>query len=260
MHHRATIQHDGLAGDEAAGIGQEIGNRADKIRRFERTLDGLAAAHLFRCFLVLVAEKFHRRLGVHTAGGNSIDANVVAAKLAGQSTCQADNRRFGCGVVQKQRRAEYTGEGRNIDDRAAIFTHAGDDRLAALPDALDVDRHDCIPLVFRQRIESSRLQAAIERGIIDKAVDGSESLEGGSGHCLYRGRVGDIEIYGDAFAARFHKIKGGRTVRNVGGHHFCAVRCKAFGILLTEAACGPGNDNHFTAKTHDTYAASPRST
>src|ERR1051325_10327702 len=65
---RAAVDHDGLAGDELAGIAGEIEDGAGEIFGFEIALQGLTLADPLHRLLELGAEEFLRPLGQDRGG------------------------------------------------------------------------------------------------------------------------------------------------------------------------------------------------
>src|SRR6266851_9497752 len=93
-------------------------------------------------------------------------------------------------------------------------------RLAAVPDALDVDRHRGIPLGLLDRIEAAAMQGAVERGVVDQRVEPAERPHRRLDHVAGRGRIGHVEPRGDPFGLFGpDEIERGRAIIDVGGDH-----------------------------------------
>src|SRR5260370_7028137 len=92
-------------------------------------------------------------------------------------------------------------------------------RLAAVPDALDVDRHRGIPLGLLDRIEAAAMQGAVERGVVDQRVEPAERPHRGLDHVAGRAGIGHVEWRGDALAPfSSPQINGGRPILHFPRH------------------------------------------
>src|SRR5439155_19121142 len=81
-------------------------------------------------------------------------------------------------VVKEQGGAlGHDGRGDVDDAPAALTAHHRNDGPSTVPDALDVDRHDAIPLRLRDLVERLRLQRGEHRGVVDEHVDAAETRD-----------------------------------------------------------------------------------
>src|SRR5262249_27299374 len=115
-------------------------------------------------------------------------------------------------------------------------------RLAAIPDAFDVDRHRGVPLRFVDRIEAAAMQGAVERGVVDQGIEPAEDAYRRIDHGLRRVRVGDVKLDANAFWPGLgHKLERPAEVLDGAGHEAAPRRGKPSGKFLSEAARRTGD-------------------
>jgi hypothetical protein len=115
-------------------------------------------------------------------------------------------------------------------------------RPAAIPDALDVDRHRRVPLGLVDRVKAAAVQGAVKRGIVDQRVDPAKGAHPGLDPRLSRARVGDVELYADRLRTDvLHHVERFGAVVDVAGDDAGPGRCEAPGELLPKTACRTGD-------------------
>src|SRR5712671_5384267 len=119
QHYGAAIDRDGLAGDKAAGVGNQPQHRTGEIGWLQIALNGLAGLDGVQCAIELRAEKLASPLGHDGAGRQRVDPDAVAAELARQAPRQADHRGLRGRIMQPVRHAVGCRKRGDVDDAAA---------------------------------------------------------------------------------------------------------------------------------------------
>jgi hypothetical protein len=129
--------------------------------------------------------------------------------------------------------------------------HGGYDRLAAVPDALDVHGHRGVPLGFADRVETTALEAAEKRRIVNKCVNAAERVERHARRLHGRGPTRNVELGADRGALFApHELECLRAVIDIGDHHAGAEAGEISRIFPADAARGAGDDDDFSFEVH----------
>ena len=124
------------------------------------------------------------------------------------------------------------------------LAHRRHRRLAAIPDALDVDRHRGVPIRLGDGVEAAAVQRAVERGIVDQRVEPAERLDRRIGH-RERRKSGSLTSSVTPIALPPCACCEGerrRAVVDVGGDDMRAGRREAAREFLPEAARRAGDE------------------
>src|SRR5262245_1792831 len=258
MHHGPAVDGDRLSRDQLTRIGYEPMHGAEQIRRRQISRDRLARPDGIERLVRFLGEEFARSLGQHRARCDGIDANVVAAELAGKTASEPDHGSLGRGVVQAVRHPVGGRERGHVDDAAAAGLSQGRHHgLAAVPDAFDVHRHRSVPIRFGDRVESAACEAAVKRGIVDEGIDASERVERGARHLHRRRRARDVELGADRGALFApHELERLRAVVDVREHDTRAEAAEIAGVFLPDPARGTRDHDDLSFDLHGDITAS----
>ncbi len=138
-------------------------------------------------------------LGLDVTGSDGVHPHVAGRHLTGQRLGEADDPGLGRRVVGLPRIAAPPDHARDAHDGApAPFDHAAQHRLGDEEGALEVHRHDRVPLVL---VHEQQDVVAGDAGVVDEDVHRAESLLHGRGRFLgfsFLGDVGLVEAGGQA--------------------------------------------------------------
>ena len=117
-------------------------------------------------------------ISLNETRGDSIDADVVRAKLLRPGPSHHEQTRFGKTVEQPPRLRPQTGNRSNVNDRAAAFAldHFGDDQPEQAQGRLDVDFDHFVQHFIRYR--QGRALPNVGGAVVDENIDGSNALHG----------------------------------------------------------------------------------
>src|SRR5438105_8751963 len=143
-HHLAAVDHDGCAGQEAAGVGSQQQQRAVEVALLAeppgRDLPGDLRA--------LFSQKLAVDLGDHIAGRNRIDPHAPEGELERQRLGELDDTGLGNAIADQALVDAEAENRRDIDDRAALLggDHAPGRLLSPEKHRVEVGREDAPPL------------------------------------------------------------------------------------------------------------------
>src|SRR4051812_36581799 len=179
-------------------------------------------------------------------GRNRVDTHADIAELAGKDPGHTPHGRLAGYVVHEAGGAKENRARRDVDDDAtALLSEHWRDCYTAAPDAANIDGHDPIPLVDRNRVEclGRSQELAVEGGIVDQDVDPPVSLHGSSDHALHAGIVG--HVYPDSQAADFIGDFPRTFLGDVGDDHTRALSSQGTTIPCPESTPSSGHNGDF---------------
>src|SRR5436309_2281629 len=143
-HLQAAVDRDDAAGDVAGVVVGQESHRPGDLPGVAEAADGNGGDDLVEDVL---GHGGHH-LGVGVAGGDAVDGDAFAGDLEGEAFGEAEQSRFGGGVVGLADVAGLADHGAEGDDPAeTVLQHVVEDRLGQVEGAGEVDAQDGVPVV-----------------------------------------------------------------------------------------------------------------
>ena len=183
----------------------------------------------------------HRR--VDEPGRDRVDGDPLGAELERQRLGEADHARLGRHVVGHEGLAAVGARRRDVDDPApAGGDHVGQDGLAAVERAGEVDLEDAVP---RVGVDLEERAEAVEAGVVDEHRRCAERRADLVDRGVESGPVGHVHGEADGRAAGGddlgRRVVGGVAVA-VEHRHRQAVGGEPLGDGEADARAAPGDD------------------